>query len=92
MKNIKKQETNKYIGMKGTDIVTGFTGTITGSSQHITGCDQYCLVAKSVKNEAGKAIWFDSNRISVEKYEKKQEKLVLDIDEGTGCMENPEAR
>jgi hypothetical protein len=58
----------KYpLGAKATDRVTGFSGTITGRSDFIAGCRQYCITPKVGSD--GKILdshWFDEERIDVD--------------------------
>lgn len=37
---------NPYLGRPARDKITGFSGTITGFVQHMTGCDRYCITPK----------------------------------------------
>ena len=37
-------------GKQGTDIITGFTGTITGLIEYFYGCEQYLIVPKIQKD------------------------------------------
>ena len=53
-------------GDKVTEIVTGFTGTITGTCFYLTGCSQYLVVPKC-KDEFTKAegTWYDEGRLEI---------------------------
>lgn len=54
------------LGKKAKDRVTGFTGVITGRSDFIAGCRQYCLAPPI--NAEGKIVdshWFDEERIDI---------------------------
>lgn len=54
------------LGDKARDVVTGFTGIITGHAEHISGCDTYGL--QPPVNDKGESVeirWFDENRIEV---------------------------
>lgn len=65
MENINTQLDAKF-GKKAKDKVTGFEGTITGRSDWMYGCSQYCLtpsVDKDGKLPDGK--WFDEGRIEI---------------------------
>ncbi|MNG03272.1 hypothetical protein D3C84_863440 [compost metagenome] len=53
------------LGQIGKDKVTGFTGTITGRAQYLTGCDQYTLVPQVKDGKLESAQWFDEGRIEV---------------------------
>ena len=52
------------LGEKVTDNVTGFSGTITGRAEYITGCRQYCIVGQSENGKAAAAEWFDESRLT----------------------------
>lgn len=73
---------NKNLGLNATDIITGFTGVITGHADYISGCDQYLLSPSCVKGEPHKipeGKWFDENRIQISDLE---EPIVLATGEG----------
>lgn len=53
------------LGKKARDKITGFTGIITGRSQYLTGCDQYCLVPPVKDDKIGDAHWFDEGRLEI---------------------------
>lgn len=55
-------------GFTGKDVVTGFTGVITGSCSYISGCDQY-LLTPTVKEDGAykEGQWFDTSRIVIDK-------------------------
>ncbi len=53
------------LGQKAKDKISGFTGTITGHSEYITGCDQYCIAPESESNKLESSQWFDEGRIQV---------------------------
>lgn len=55
------------LGQKAEDKITGFYGTITGRSQFLTGCDQYCLAPPITPgaNEIKQSEWFDEGRIKI---------------------------
>ena len=44
--------------------ITGFTGTITGRANYLTGCNQYLLVARC-KDSSTEAtgVWYDEGRL-----------------------------
>jgi len=53
-------------GVEKKDCVTGFSGTIVGRSDYLTGCNQYLLQPKvktGVDGEYQGGKWFDENRI-----------------------------
>jgi hypothetical protein len=59
-------EFNFPLGAKAKDIVTGFSGTIVGRIQYLTGCDQYLLqplIGKDGKIPGHEQ--FDENRIQL---------------------------
>jgi len=55
------------LGMKVSDLVTGFQGIVTGHARYITGCDQYLVQPEPKAEDLGRvrpvAEWFDDNRI-----------------------------
>lgn len=54
------------LGQKAKDKITGFQGTLTGRTQWLTGCDQYCLVPPVDKDgKVGDSVWFDEGRIEI---------------------------
>lgn len=84
---------NEFIGLTGTCKITGYTGLIVASSQHITGCDQYLLkppgLTKDGEMHDGK--WLDSSRILI----LRKKKVVLqngDDEEKGGSMGEPPAK
>lgn len=60
----------KYdLGDEVKDILTGFSGVVTGQAKWITGCSQYTVAPKKLDKE-GKLIaseWFDENRLELVK-------------------------
>lgn len=57
---------DKWFGKEARDKVTGFTGIITGKTEWMYGCNQYCLmptVDKDGKFREGQ--WFDEGRVEV---------------------------
>ncbi len=55
------------MGFTARDLVTGFSGEITGHARYITGCDQFLLQPETNKDgEWVKAIWFDDERLEVD--------------------------
>jgi len=54
------------LGDKVEDEMSGFTGTITVRSEHLTGCDRYCVrpEPEEGENEYPDAEWFDEQRLS----------------------------
>ena len=61
-----KNPTITDIGCDAKDVVTKFTGTITGFARYITGCDQF-LVSPPIdaKGKHVDARWFDQNRLEL---------------------------
>jgi len=55
---------NKNLGKEARDKITGFTGTITGHAEYLTGCDQYVLqpLCDDI-NKYPEAQWFDEGRV-----------------------------
>lgn len=69
------------LGHKAKDRISGFSGTITGRAQYLTGCDQY-LIRPSVGADGAfrGGEWFDENAIEV----LDGDPLVLDTSLGNG--------
>ena len=54
------------LGKEAQDKITGFKGTIIGTSQWLTGCDQVCLKPKVDKDGQIKdAHWFDQGSVKI---------------------------
>ena len=54
------------LGKKAKDKITGFEGIITGKIIFLTGCNQYCLVPKKLKDGTlPKSQWFDEGRVII---------------------------
>ncbi len=80
---------NENLGKKGTDRITGLTGTITGFVQYLTGCNQYLIVPKCKKGEENTkppGHWIDDNRIDI-----KGKKIKLIETESNGPDISPKA-
>lgn len=45
------------------DSITGFMGVVTGRCDYITGCRQYCVTPKAIKNKPGDSHWIDEDRL-----------------------------
>lgn len=72
-------ERNTEFGKQATDIVTGFTGMITGHCSYITGCDQYLLTPKCDEpHKKPEGHWFDENRVRIEEGESQIQLVVED--------------
>jgi len=56
---------NEFMGKEAKDKVTGFTGIITGRTQWLYGCDQYCITPKVKDEKMGDTSWFDEGRIEI---------------------------
>ena len=78
---------NKFeFGLKAKDIISGFTGIITGHSDYITGCDQYLLVPQVKEdNSAPESKWYDENRIEIMS---REQQIVLDTELSQGACES----
>lgn len=60
------------LGTKVTDKITGFTGTVTGYVQYITGCNQALVAPKVGKDGTAKsAEWLDEQRLVVDRKVKR---------------------
>jgi hypothetical protein len=54
------------MGLEAKDKVTGFIGIIVARSQHITGCNQYCLMPKIDKEgKIPDGHWIDEGRLEI---------------------------
>jgi hypothetical protein len=70
------------LGTKAKDVITGFTGIITGHCTYISGCSQFLLqpaMGKDGKRPDGE--WFDEQRVVAVAGSKK---IVLDNDRTPG--------
>lgn len=74
------------LGVKYTDIVTGFTGVAIGRCEYITGCSQV-LIAPRCKDESSKpdAEWIDEQRLEIHPFHEQEPKVVLDNGVTPGC-------
>jgi len=80
--------TNTKIELGGnvTDIITGFTGTVTGLVKYLTGCDQALVTPKSTDSaKYPEANWFDINRLEVNDVKL----VVIDTSVDNGAMDSP---
>lgn len=51
-------------GMKAHDLITGFSGTVTGRTEYISGCSQILLVPAIDKDgKLSEGHWFDEQRV-----------------------------
>jgi hypothetical protein len=54
------------LGRKGKDKITGFSGTVTGFVEYITGCNQLLLIPPVGKDgKTGDGQWFDEQRVDL---------------------------
>jgi len=55
------------LGRKGKDKITGFSGTITGRVEYLTGCNQFLIVPGTPKPDGTliDPVWFDEQRIEL---------------------------
>jgi len=51
------------MGRKVKDLVTGFTGIVTGKAIYLNGCTQYLVETKVNKDGELKWKWFDENQL-----------------------------
>ena len=52
------------LGNKARDIITGFSGIVTGKATYLSGCDQVCLAPESKQDGSyHDSQWFDEGRI-----------------------------
>jgi hypothetical protein len=55
------------LGFKGRDLITGFSGIITGKVHYITGCNQLLLTPSiGADGKPGEAQWIDEQRVELE--------------------------
>jgi hypothetical protein len=53
------------LGMRGVDIITGFSGIVVGKCEYLSGCTQLLLVPKvGADGKKPDGEWFDIQRIS----------------------------
>ncbi|MFC3163093.1 hypothetical protein [Ciceribacter thiooxidans] len=53
------------LGAEVVEAVTGFKGFVTGRSDYIAGCRQYCVMPKAKEDGSlMRAEWFDEERLS----------------------------
>lgn len=54
-------------GQEVKDVITGFTGIITGRANYLTGCNQYVLQPKCIEDtdKYPTANWFDEGRLEL---------------------------
>jgi hypothetical protein len=45
------------------DVVTGFSGVITGRCEYLTGCRQYSITSRTLQSGDTKSGWFDEDRL-----------------------------
>lgn len=57
---------NNNLGRTATDKITGFTGTITGHAEYLTGCDQYLVQPEcDDPHKYPDSNWFDEGRLEI---------------------------
>lgn len=63
---MKMNDLKESFGLTGKDIITGFTGVITGASSYISGCDQLLLAPRAdEKGDVKDGQWYDSSRVQI---------------------------
>ena len=72
---------NELIGKTGTDVLTGFTGLITGYTEYISGCNQLLLAPKAKDGKYVEPMWFDVQRVEIDPL---VDKVSLDNEETPG--------
>ena len=77
----------KYeLGRQAKDIITGFTGVLSGFCRHLTGCDTYGITPPMKKDGTlAETMWFDVNRIKI----LKGKRVVINTTEDKGSMSHP---
>lgn len=58
-------ETVALLGLRATDKVTGFSGTISTVGFDLYGCVQIVLTPLAIDGKMGEAVWFDVNRLTI---------------------------
>ena len=55
------------LGVKVTESITGFSGTVTGRSDCMSGCARYCVTPKQMENstEYPKSTWLDEGQLTL---------------------------
>lgn len=60
-------EKHPLLGYKVRDRITGFTGTVTGVVDYLSGCNQALVVPKLKKDgTVADSMWFDVQRLEVD--------------------------
>jgi hypothetical protein len=80
-----KMAPHPLMGFKVKDKVTGFTGTVTGAVQYISGCDQLSVQGAVKGNEKGISMWLDINRA----VKVKSTQIILETTEVQGAGDPP---
>ena len=63
---MKMDDLKESFGLTGKDIITGFTGVITGACSYISGCDQFLLAPRANSSgEVKDGQWYDSSRVQI---------------------------
>ncbi len=76
---------NIPLGAKAKDIVTGFSGIVTGKVSYLTGCDQLLVQPPMKDGDLKDARWFDVNRCERDGDEAP---IVLDTSKDQGACES----
>lgn len=55
------------LGQKARDIVTGFEGIVLATMQHLTGCNQVCILPQTLDKDGKRrdGEWFDDSRVEI---------------------------
>jgi hypothetical protein len=55
------------LGQKARDVITGFEGIVLCITQHLTGCNQVCLLPQTLDKDGKRrdGEWFDDSRIQI---------------------------
>ena len=62
---MKPQEFKIELGVAASDVVSRFSGIVTGRAQYLTGCNQYYLRPRSKDGGYTKGAWFDENVLEI---------------------------
>lgn len=55
------------LGQRAKDVITGFEGIVLATMQHLTGCNQVCILPQTLDKDGKRrdGEWFDDSRVEV---------------------------
>lgn len=59
-------DTGKWLGFTAKDVITGFSGVVTGYCAYISGCHQVLLVARAEGGKEPVSAWYDAQRLKID--------------------------